>query len=114
MSGTAFGAGTPNVTITGGPSTYTAVVTGMVQDGNVTLHVPDSVVQDAFLQYNSASVDDPTVSWTYAIAPDFQSATNTTFTVGTAGSFTVNAMGGTPTPTPTPTLTVQSGPSPAA
>ncbi|HXW79342.1 MAG TPA: putative Ig domain-containing protein, partial [Acidimicrobiales bacterium] len=112
VSGTAFGAGTPNVTVTGGPSTYTAVVTGMVQDGTVTLHVPDSVVQDAFLQYNSASVDDPTVGWTYAIAPDFQSAANATFTVGTSGSFTVNAMGGTPTPTPTPTLTIQSGSGP--
>ncbi len=114
VSGSTFGAGTPNVSVTGGPSTYTAVVTGMVQDGTVTLHVPASVVQDAFLQYNSASLDDPSVAWTYAIAPDFQSAAQATFTAGSPGSFTVNAMGGTPTPTPIPVMTVQSGASPAA
>ena len=100
VSGSAFGGATPNVTVTGGPSTYNVAVKGMTHDGGITVDVPAGVVDDAWGQLNVASSGDPTVAFTKAIPPKFASGASTTFAVGRSGSFTVSALGGNPTPTP--------------
>jgi hypothetical protein len=107
--GSAFGGATPNVTVSGGPSTYNVAVTGMTQDGGITVDVPAGIVDDAWGQLNVASSGDPTVAFTKAIAPKFASAGSTTFTVGRSGSFTINALGGSPTPIPAPGLSIEAG-----
>ena len=93
VSGTAFGAATPRVTVTGGPSTYTVAVGGMTQDGTIIVDVPAGVVDDAWGQPNVASSDDPTAAFTLAVAPQFVSSGAATFAEVTNGSFTVQTTG---------------------
>ncbi|MGD1050095.1 MAG: hypothetical protein ABR947_03390 [Solirubrobacteraceae bacterium] len=67
VSGSAFGGATPVVKVSGGPSTYTVAVSGMTVSGGVTVDVPGGIVDDAWGQLNTASSDDPTVAYTFAI-----------------------------------------------
>jgi hypothetical protein len=109
VSGTAFGGATPQVVVTGGPSTYIVGVSGMTKSGGITVHVPAGIVDDAWAQLNSASTNDPTVAFTFAIPPSFQSANHATFPVGSSTMFTADADGGQPAPAPTPALSISSG-----
>ena len=109
VSGSAFGGTAPHVRVSGGPSTYTVVVSGMTTSGGVTVHVPAGIVDDAWAQLNTASSNDPTVAFTLEIPPEFQSANNATFAVGASATFTADATGGQPAPAPTPALSIGSG-----
>ncbi len=93
VSGSAFGAATPSIAVTGGPSTYTVAVGGMTQDGTITVDVPAGVVDDAWGQLNVASADDPTASFTLAVPPQFTGGSPATFAELTSGSFTVRTTG---------------------
>ena len=93
VSGTAFGAATPTVSVTGGPSTYTVAVGGMTQDGTMIVDVPAGIVDDAWGQLNVASSNDPTVAFTFAVPPTFTSTDEATFAELTNGSFTVQTTG---------------------
>jgi hypothetical protein len=93
VSGTAFGAATPTVSVTGGPSTYTVAVGGMTQNGTMTVDVPAGVVDDAWGQLNAASSNDPTVAFTFAVPPTITSSNQAAFTELTNGSFTVQTTG---------------------
>jgi hypothetical protein len=93
VSGTAFGGGTPSVTVTGGPSTYTVAVGGMTQDGTMLVDVPAGVVDDAWGQLDVASSNDPTVAFTFAVPPTFTSTDQATFAELTNGSFTAQTTG---------------------
>jgi hypothetical protein len=104
VSGTAFGVATPNLTVTGGPSTYNVAVGGMTQDGTITVDVPAGVVDDAWGQLNVASSDDPTAAFTFAVPPQFTSADQATFAEVTNGSFTVQTTGN-----PDAALSIQQG-----
>ena len=104
VTGTAFGAGTPIVSVSGGPATYTVNVSGLKASGTVILHVPAGIVEDAWNQANTASSGDPTVNYTEAIPPSFTTAASATASVGSTFIFTAGAMGGSPPPTPVPTM----------
>ena len=105
VSGTAFGAATPTVKVTGGPSTYNVAVGGMTQDGTIQVDVPAAVVEDAWGQSNVASSGDPTANFTFAVPPTFVPSGGASFTELTNGSVTVQTTGGNPTPT----LSIQQG-----
>jgi hypothetical protein len=110
VSGTAFGAATPVVSVSGGPSTYNVAVSGMTQNGGITLDVPAGIVDDAWGQGNIASADDPTVAFTKAIPPSFAGSSDATeFGIGIPNAFTVNGMGGSPLPVPIPSLSISAG-----
>ena len=105
VGGTAFGAATPTVKVTGGPSTYNVAVGGMTQDGTIQVDVPAAVVEDAWGQSNVASSGDPTANFTFAVPPTFVPSGGASFTELTNGSVTVQTTGGNPTPT----LSIQQG-----
>jgi Putative Ig domain len=109
VGGTAFGGATPNVVVSGGPSTYTVAVSGMTTSGGITVDAPAGIVDDAWAQLNTVSSNDPTVQFTFAVPPKFQSANNASFTVGSLTTFTADANGGQPAPVPTPVLSISSG-----
>jgi len=104
VSGTAFGAATPTVAVTGGPSTYNVAVGGMTQDGTIIVDVPAGVVDDAWGQLNVASADDPTAAFTFAVPPTFTSTDHATFAELANGSFTVRTTGN-----PAAALSIQQG-----
>ncbi|HUA06517.1 MAG TPA: hypothetical protein VMB27_21610 [Solirubrobacteraceae bacterium] len=104
VSGTAFGAATPTVAVTGGPSTYTVAVGGMTQNGTITVDVPAGVVDDAWGQLNLASSNDPTAAFTFAVPPRITSGNQATFAELTNGSFTVQTTGN-----PAAALSMQQG-----
>ena len=96
------------VNVTGGPSTYTVTVGPLTTSGTITVHVNADVAVDEWGQDNFASADDPTVTYTQAIVPVFTNANSTTFTAGSANSFSF-ATTGVPTPTFTETGTLPAG-----
>jgi large repetitive protein len=108
VSGTAFGAATPKVVVSGGPSNYTVAVSNMQQAGTVVVDVPAGVVDDAWGQLNTASTNDPSVAFTYALPPVFTSAASATFTAGTNGSAGI-AVTGPPAPVTTETGALPNG-----
>ena len=85
----------------------------MTQSGQISVHVPAGIVDDAWTQLNNASSGDPTTAYTLLVPPKFQSAAAASSTVGSAVAFTVNAMGGSPAPFPIPALSIASGTLPA-
>ena len=106
VTGTAGGVG--SVVVTGGPSTYDVKVGPLTTDGTVTVHVAAGVAVDGWGQANPPSGGDPTVDYVAAVTPVFSNATGTTFTAGTAGSFSFVTTG-KPTPTFTETGALPAG-----